>query len=89
MKIEFDPGKDIANRRKHGLSLTEAERMDFDTAIYAPDNRYDYGEDRTWALGLIGGRLHMLVFTMRGDMLRVISLRKANPREVRRYDEEA
>ncbi len=63
--------------------------MDFDTAIYAPDNRYDYGEDRTWALGLIGGRLHMLVFTMRGDMLRVISLRKANPREVRRYDEEA
>ena len=63
--------------------------MDFDTAIYTPDSCYDYGEDRTRALGLIGGRLHMLVFTMRGDVLQAISLRKANPREVRRYDEEA
>ena len=54
-----------------------------------PDDRYDYGEDRTQALGLIDGRLHMLAFTMRGDALRVISLRKANPREVKRYDEEA
>ena len=89
MKIEFDPDKDAANRQKHGLSLADAERMDFDTAIYAPDDRYDYGEDRTQALGLIDGRLHMLAFTMRGDTLRAISLRKANPREVKRYDEEA
>ena len=69
--------------------MTDAERMDFGTAIYAPDNRYDYGENRTKALGLIGGRLHMLVFTMRGDVLRAISLRKASSREVKRYDEEA
>lgn len=89
MKIEFDPDKDAANQQKHGLSLADAERMDFDTAIYAPDDRYDYGEDRTQALGLIDGRLHMLVFTMRGDLLRAISLRKGNPREVKRYDEEA
>ena len=61
MKIEFDPDKDASNWRKHGLSLAEAEAMDFDTAIYVPDDRYDYGEDRTQALGLIGGRLHMLV----------------------------
>lgn len=51
--------------------------------------RYDYGEDRFQALGLIDGRLHMLVFTIRGGTLRAISLRKANPREVRRYAEEA
>lgn len=89
MKIEFDPDKDVANQQKHGLSLADAERMDFDKAIYAPDDRYDYGEDRTQALGLIDGRLHMLVFTMRGDLLRAISLRKGNPREVKRYDEEA
>jgi uncharacterized DUF497 family protein len=61
----------------------------FDTAIYVPDDRYDYGEDRTQALGLIGGRLHMLVFTMRGEVLRAISLRKANPKEVKCYDEGA
>ncbi len=84
MKIEFDPDKDAINRQKHGLSLADAERMDFDTAIYRPDGRYDYGEDRIRSLGPIDGRLHMLVFTMRGDVLRAISLRKANPREVMR-----
>ena len=89
MKIEFDPDKNAANRRKHGLSLAHAKDMDFDTAIYALDDRYDYGEARTQTLGLIGNRLHMLVFTMRGDVLRAISLRKANPREVKRYGEEA
>ncbi len=86
MKIEFDPDKDAINRRKHGLSLADAERMDFDTAAYALDDRYAYGEDRFQALGRIEGRLHMLVFTMRGDVLRAISLRKANPREVGAYD---
>ncbi len=89
MKIEFDPDKDALNRQKHGLSLADAGRMDFEEALYAPDNRYDYGEDRTQALGLIDGRLHMLVFTMRGDTLRAISLRKANLREVRRYGEKS
>lgn len=89
MKIEFDPDKDAINRHKHELSLGDAEHMDFGAAIYRSDGRYDYGEDRTRALGLIDGRPHMLVFTMRGDVLRAISLRKANSREVRRYDEEA
>lgn len=89
MRIEFDLAKDDINRRKHGLSLADAGHMDFDTAIYASDDRYDYGEDRTQALGYIGARLHLLVFTMRGDVLRAISLRKANPKEAKRYDEEA
>ena len=79
MKIEFDPDKDAANRRKHGLSLADAEGMDFDTAIYVLDDRYDYGEDRTQAFGLIGSRLHMLVFTMRGEALRAISTAKSQP----------
>ena len=89
MKIEFDPDKNAINQQKHGLSLADAERMDLGTAAIDADLRYAYGEGRFQALGLIGGRLHMLVFTMRGDVLRVISLRKANPREVRRYDEQA
>lgn len=88
MEIESDPDKDTINRQKHGLSLADAERMDFGTALYVPDDRYDYGENRTQALGMIDGRLHMLVFTMRRDVLRAILLRKANPREAKRYDEE-
>ena len=89
MRIEFDPDKDMANQRKHGLSLAEVERMDLDTAVIDPDRRYAYGEDRFQALGLIEARLHVLVFTMRGDVLRAISLRKANLKEVGRYDEQA
>lgn len=89
MTIEFDPDKDAANQRKHGLSLIEVDRMDFDTATYAPDDCYDYGEHRIRAFGLIGERLHVLIFTMRGDVMRAISLRKANPKEVKRHDEEA
>lgn len=60
----------------------------FDTALYAPDDRYDYGEQRFQALGLIGGRLHMLAFTMRGQTLRAISLRRANARERKRHEQE-
>ena len=63
--------------------------MDLGTAAIDPDYRYAYGEDRFQALGLIEGRLHLLVFTIRGDVLRAISLRKANTKEVRRYDERA
>lgn len=63
--------------------------MDLSTAVIDPDRRYVYGEDRYQALGLVEVRLHLLVFTMRGDVLRAISLRKANSKEVKRYDERA
>ena len=79
----------VRGAQKYKQSLATAERMEFVTALLARDSRYDYGEDRIQALGLIDGRLYMLVFTMRGDMVRAISLRKANLKEVRRYDEQA
>lgn len=56
-----------------------------DTAIMRRDARYEYGEARIVAIGLIGDRVHVLVFTMRGETVRVISLRKANRREVFKY----
>jgi uncharacterized DUF497 family protein len=86
MEFEFDCEKDRINRQKHGISLAAAERMDFDTARIRKDERRDYQEPRWLAAGLIGDRLHMLAFTMRGETLRVISLRKANRRERRDYD---
>jgi uncharacterized protein len=85
MQIEFDSEKDRVNRQKHGLSLAAAAEMDFLAALVIPDERRDYGEARFRAYGWIGGRLHMLAFTMRGDTIRAISLRKANATEVRRY----
>ena len=85
MRIEFDADKDQANRTKHGISLSIASEMDFETTTIVADERFDYGEARFWAVGPIGGRLHILAFTMRGDAVRAISLRKANDRERRRY----
>ena len=85
MKIEFDSEKDRINRQKHGISLAAAEGMDFLAAQIIPDDRRDYGEVRLWAVAPIGGRLHILTFTMRGDTVRAISLRRANDRERRHY----
>ncbi len=89
MKFTSDPEKNATNQRKHGISLRNAERMDLSTALYASDDRHDYGEPRAQALGMIDSRLHMLVFTMRGPVMRVISLRKANLKEMKRYDEKS
>ncbi len=59
--------------------------LEWDTALTAPDERQDYGEPRWVSIGFIGDRLHVLVWTDRNDGHRVISLRKANSREVKRY----
>lgn len=88
MRVEFDSDKDRINRRKHGMSLEAAAEMDFLTAQIIRDDRRDYGEVRFRACGWIDRRLHMLVFTMRGDIVRAISLRKANDRERRRYEQD-
>jgi len=89
VKIEFDPEKDATNQEKHGLSLADTERMEFDTAIIVADTRHAYGEERFRAYGLIDGRLCALAYTIRGTTLRAISLRKANSREVNRYGKRA
>jgi uncharacterized DUF497 family protein len=87
MEIEFDPAKDEANIAKHGLSLQAAERFDWDTAFEREDDRFDYGEVRFVALGMIGDRLHVLVFTegSHDDAIRAISLRPAEKHEARFY----
>ena len=85
MNYEFDPAKDESNLDKHGLSLADAEGFEWETAVIREDARKQYAEQRFEATGLIGDRLYVLVYCLRGDVVRVISLRKANPREVKRY----
>ena len=85
MHISYDPTKSERNRRERGLSFDKAAAFDYQTALYAADERRDYGETRIVALGLIGDRVHVLCFVETDDGIRVISLRKANPREVNRY----
>jgi uncharacterized protein len=85
VEIEFDPAKDFKNRLKHGKSLGEAEAFDWKTAQIETDSRHDYSEQRFRATGFIADRLHAMVFCVRDEAARIISLRKANPREVKNY----
>jgi uncharacterized DUF497 family protein len=83
--FSFDPAKNDRNERERGISFDAAEEFDFVTALVAEDDRRNYGEVGEVAFGFIGERIHVLVFTMRGEACHVISLRKANEREVRTY----
>ena len=89
--MTFDPAKDAANVAKHGVSLTEAAGFEWGSAVVWPDTRRDYGEARMVALGYIGLRIMALVFVDRPPEQpterRIISLRQANSREVKRYAE--
>ena len=85
MDITFDPAKDAANRLKHGISLLEALLLDWDDMETKPDDRNEYGEPRLIGYGFIGNRLYCVVYTERNQERRIISLRKANNREVKRY----
>ncbi len=85
--ITFDPTKDALNVSKHGVSLRRAADLEWDSAVVWIDARRDYGEPRECGIGYIGLRLFFVVFVDRGGERRVISLRKANLREVKRYAE--
>lgn len=84
--MDKDPAKDRRNIAARGLSLDLAEELDWATAFIWEDRRKDYGERRYCVLGFIEDRLHSVVFTPRNGKPRVISLRKANKREVVRYE---
>ena len=55
----------------------------------APDRRRDYGEDRYRLLGTVDGRAYVVVYTTRGSAIRIISARKANPKEVADHEHNA
>ncbi len=87
MRYEWDEIKNAANIAKHGVDFSQAVDFEWDTAHVVVDDRIDYGETRYCALGYIGMRIHCIVYVIRGETIRIISLRKANRREVQRYAE--
>ena len=90
MNLTFDPSKDAINLEKHGLSLVMADALEWDTLECKPDTRRDYGEQRQIGYAIAGDRLYCVVFVDRPNDApterRIISLRKANNREVKQYD---
>ena len=82
---DWDEPKRQANLAKHGVDFADVAEFEWETAQTEPDLRHDYGEQRFESIGHIGERLYVLIFTPRGDKRRVISLRKANTREIQRW----
>ena len=87
MRIEFDHVKDAINQGKHGLSLAMASELDWVAALVWVDDRLDYQEMRMIALVPQTETLYCVAFVDRGEARRIISLRRANRREVKHYVE--
>lgn len=88
MGMEYDPKKSVRNFEQRGFGFDLVHQFDWTTSVSFPDSRFDYGEERVIEIGFIRNRLHVLVWTERNGKRRVISLRKANAREQRQYEEE-
>ncbi len=87
MRIEFDPTKDLSHQKKYGVSLALASELDWEAALVWVDERFEYGEARMIALAPATGILYYVAFVERGKARRIISLRRANRREVKHYVE--
>ena len=85
MEIEFDEAKSAKNERERGLPFALAILLFAGARLEWEDRRKDYGEDRVNALGEIEGRVFFATYTKRGEIIRIISFRKANAREIRLY----
>jgi uncharacterized DUF497 family protein len=88
MKITFDPAKNARNIAERHLPFERAAELDWASVVIVEDRRNPYPERRFVAVGYLDGRLHILCFTPVSDGIRVISFRKANLRESRRYGKE-
>jgi len=85
MNINYDPNKDSTNQSKHGVSLALAKHLEWDWLLAEPDIRKDYGEQRIIGYAPISDRVFCVVYADRDNERRIVSLRKANKREVKRY----
>jgi hypothetical protein len=85
MEFEWDEAKRLDNLKNHGLDFEDAKVVFNDEAYVIEDARRDYGEKRFILFGPLFGRIVVVVFTVRNDSIRIISMRKANQREQSYY----
>ena len=83
----FGPEKNTANLRKHGVSLTEGDGV-LNDPLALSDEDLSAAQQRFVSIGLnVFGQLRVVVYTYRGTGVRIISVRKPEPKEVRTYEE--
>lgn len=85
MRITFDPAKRETTLRDRQVDFLDAQRVFGGLTYTIPDRRFSYPEDRFITVGLLSGRMVIVVWTPTGDGRRIISMRKANAREQARY----
>ena len=87
MNFEWDEVKSDACAKARRFNFAYAARIFFDPdRIVEADARHSYGEERYQVMGKIDGRLYVVVYTPRHDVIRIISARKSNQREVKHYE---
>lgn len=87
MRFEWNQAKNESNIRKHGVDFADVEDMFNHRILTLRDGRKDYGEDRWVAIGRLQSLICVVVYTERpGDVLRIISARKATQYEIQRYE---
>lgn len=87
MDFEWDQQKNNTNFEKHGLRFEDVSLVFDGCTVTFEDDRNDYGEVRYITLGELEKRVVILVHTIRGTRIRIISMRKANEREKKIYYE--
>ena len=85
MEISYDPAKRAATLEERGLDFVDAPEVFSGPVFELADGRFDYGEERYITIGLLRGRMVVLVWTPRGAARHIISMRKANEREQVRF----
>lgn len=85
MEFEWDDSKNQSNIAKHGIDFIRAKEIFDGFMLETLDDRFDYGETRLLAIGEAGGLIIAVVYTLRGQAVRIISARKANGNERRAY----
>ncbi|MBP9714652.1 MAG: BrnT family toxin [Sterolibacterium sp.] len=85
MQIEFDPGKRDRTLTERGLDFARADEVFAGVNVTVEDARLDYGEPRFTTVGVLDGRMIVMVWTPRGAARRIISMRKANEREIAKF----
>ena len=87
MEFEWNDVKEQANRKKHRLDFHTASKVFLDPYVIEFDDRDADGEVRFNAIGIVDGRMLFVTYTIRGDVIRIISARGAEPHEKRKYHE--
>jgi uncharacterized DUF497 family protein len=85
LQFEYDSDKSASNKEKHGIDFEEAKAIWQDEQRTVVAVRIVGAEQRDLTVGMLNGKLHTAVTTMRGDIIRIISVRRARPNEEADY----